>query len=159
MPLVRGHYCPIASIGCQIALTKTVHGWMGSSTDGCHCMHARARPGRRRRRRVCMSSAGSVIHARAAACRHHRRRPATPIPQPLTVRHPASQDHARVPWTARTTTTCVPADNNDDDDRSHGRSARAGRRRRRRPGPRARELASFLSVNQSNLLGVPSNLG
>jgi hypothetical protein len=124
MPLVRGH-CPIASIGCQIALTKIVQGWMGSKTDGClhACMHARPPALAARRCRVglqsvCRRTAGSVIHARP----QHRRRPRRPTPSALTVRHPASQDDARVPWTARTTTTCLLTTTND-----RPRSARACR--------------------------------
>jgi hypothetical protein len=145
MPLVRGH-CPIASIGCQIALTKIVQGWMGSKTDGClhACMHARPPALAARRRRVglqsvCHRTAGSVIHARP----QHRRRPRRPTPSALTVRHPASQDDARVPWTARTTTTCLRTDNDE-------RSAALCPCMPTAPSrDRSIERSSRLSVNQS----------
>jgi hypothetical protein len=145
MPLVRGH-CPIASIGCQIALTKIVQGWMGSKTDGClhACMHARppARLGRApppRRPAVCMSSDGRVSNTRAAAA------PSSPTPTDALSPHRTSPSES-----GRCARTMDCTDNDDVPTDNDERSAALCPCMPTAPSrDRSIERSSRLSVNQS----------
>jgi hypothetical protein len=150
--LVGSGYCrcpwsvgtaPLPALDAKSRWQKSCRGgWDRRPMDAC--MHARPPALAARRRRVglqsvCHRTAGSVIHARP----QHRRRPRRPTPSALTVRHPASQDDARVPWTARTTTTCLRTDNDE-------RSAALCPCMPTAPSrDRSIERSSRLSVNQS----------